>query len=193
MVSTVLAFDPGRATHSFAYAVLRDGVIERYGLVRPIAALDTTTFKTEIDSFVDRMYALIVRVQPDAVVAERFQDRGGGSKGATGEYVNIMLGSLAVAASSANRGLELVMPSTWKNWLTRQYNTGRKGAVPNMLTQLRSRWPEQINPKKRGQTRMVIHEGDAVGMALWRYEAPYMARVGGIDRLIDLNTVKIDV
>ncbi len=189
----ILAFDPGRTQESFAYALLRDGVVVRYGLVRPIASLDHELFKTELDSFVDRMCALITECHPDAVVAERFMDRGGGGKGTTGEFINIMLGCLGVAASSSNLSLDLVMPSTWKNWLTRTYNTGRKGAVRNMLTQLRARWPEQINPKKRGQTRMVIHEGDAIGLALWRHEAPYPTRVGGIDRLIDSNTVKIDV
>lgn len=191
----VLAFDPGKSQKSFAYSFVVDGTVERYGMVQTLTTLKPPEFKQEVEDFCTRIENLVLRLKPDVIVAERFMDRGGASKGSTGEFINVMLGLIAARVPG---GLELVMPATWKGWLARTYLTGKptkrqRTAVPNMWAHLRSRFPDLCWPKDKTK-RMIIHEADACGIALWRYETHFKGeRRGSIDSLVDRRTVKIIV
>lgn len=193
----ILAFDPGKNVGNFAFAFLVDGKVECYGSVIPISTMIHPVFSVDADDFYDRMVLLkksLGLTSGDIVLAERFSDRGGGGKGVTGEHINVMLGLMKAAFMPLS--LELVMPATWKGWLARTYHTGNETAkqrtvVPNMWTHLRGRFPDLVYPDDRHQ-RMVIHEGDAIGMALWRYETSE-GDVGSIDGLVDSDTIRIAV
>ena len=193
----VLAFDPGKNQTSFAFARLVDGHIKQYGLVRPITTMRHPQFSMDADDFHLRIQNLVRGfglTDSDAIVAERFLDRGGGGKGTTGEHICSMLGIMKAAIQPLP--LQLVEPATWKGWLARTYLTGKETkrqhtVVPNMWQHLRLRFPDQCWPKDKA-LRMVIHEADAIGIALWRYEnTPHQPnRVGTITHLIGDETVK---
>lgn len=206
----ILAIDPGATDStykedgslsvngSFAYALLADGVLARYGTVKPVTNLKDG-FAEDAAAFTMRIQGLVraCHLRPtDCVVAERFQDRGGASKGTTSEQVNIMLGIMAGAVSPCS--LQLVTPSTWKGWLARTYKIGKPGArqqteTRNMMTHLVSKHPKVFRPKGKAH-RMVVHEGDACGIGLWQYEtsAP-QERQGALDLLVGRSVTKISV
>ena len=188
----ILSFDPGKSPKSFAYSFMVGGTVMRYGLVRPIDSLEPARYGPESQEFFSRIKSLALETSPDVVVAERFQDRGGASKGTTGEHINLMLGLMSAALWPI--GLELVQPATWKAWLMRHYSIGkptkkRAPMLPNMWMFLRQRFPYCW--KTSIQNRIVIHEADACAIALWRYEtADMVQRYGSIDCLLDRSTVK---
>lgn len=191
----VLAFDPGKSFESFAYAIIEDGTIIRYGRIQTIRSLLRDDFEAEVARFIALLQTMIGSVKPDVVIGERFLDRGGPSKGSTGEFICIALGLIASECHHAGYPFELVMPATWKGWLARTYFIGKptkrqRTVVKNMLEHLKVRFPV-LWPKDRTK-RLVIHEADAMGIALWRYETE-AGRHGTIDRLIDHRAVKIDV
>lgn len=191
----ILAFDPGKSFESFAYALIEDGVIVQYGRISTIRSLLKNEFADEVVRFTGLVRGLLDTTKPRLVTAERFLDRGGPSKGSTGEFICIALGLIAAECRHSGHTLELVMPATWKGWLARTYAIGKptkrqRTVVKNMLEHLKVRFPVMW-PKDRTR-RLVIHEADAMGIALWRYETE-TGRQGTIDRLIDHRAVKIDV
>lgn len=189
-----LAFDPGRNVGNFAFSWLVNGVVECYGTVVPIVSLQDPEFSIDADDFSARLRVLIKSLGVTAeniVIAERFSDRGGGSKGTTGEFINIQIGLLKAAI--APLPLRLIMPAQWKGWLARTYHTGnptprQRTVVPNMLAHLRGRFPETYEDK---QDRMTIHEADAIAISLWSYEVQAQDRIGSIDNLIDRHTIRV--
>lgn len=191
----ILSFDPGKSVKSFAYALLVEGSVVRFGTVKTLEDLNAC-FLDYAASFRKRMADLVFESglgPDDLIVIERFSDRGGASKGTTGELINIMIGLLATVAVEAHVPLVLVMPSTWKNWLAKTYSTGKSTAkrptlVPNMWLHLRERFPIQCWPKDRAK-RMIIHEADACGIALWAWEKS-TGRTGSLTPLIDNCVVK---
>lgn len=190
-----LTFDPGRNVGNYAFSWLVDGTVECYGTVVPLLSLQHPDFSECADDFICRMQLLFRSLglaESDVVLAERFSDRGGGSKGTTGEFINIQIGLLKAALGS--HPLELVMPSTWKGWLARTYATGNETATQrtsarSMHEHLRWRFPETHPIEKIDQ--MTIHEGDAVAMGLWRYETSADDRYGSIDNLFDHHTIRV--
>jgi len=194
----VLAFDPGKNQGNFAFALLEDGVVLFYGTVVTISTMKHPEFSVDADDFIWRIRSLVSSLgltADDVIIAERFMDRGGGGKGTTGEHINVMLGLMKAALGPLP--LELVMPATWKGWLARTYLTGKptkrqRTVIPNMWMHLRGRFPEVCWPASKID-RMVIHEADAIGIALWRYETADPSRRGSITGLIDPEAVKITV
>jgi hypothetical protein len=192
----ILAFDPGKNVGNFAFSLLENGVVRFFGTVIPISTMKPPEFSVDADEFFDRMRSIVASIGltgDDIVCAERFMDRGGGGKGTTGEHINVMLGLMKAAIYPMP--LELVMPATWKGWLARTYLTGKpserqRTVVPNMWIHLRTRFPDVCWPKNKPE-RMTIHEADACGIALWRYEKADPENYGSITRLIDPEAVKI--
>lgn len=190
----ILTFDPGKVNGNMAYSFSVDGHIERYGSIKPLGSI-TEGFEDEVDAFAARVQRLVQEVNPDLIVAERFQDRGGRSKGATPEFVNIQLGIIAIVARPVRT--KLITPALWKNWMRRTYDTGKKTKKSkdckfkdNLL--LFKKTPGAQEVVKRDD--MVIHQADSICMNLyiWENEDPE-ARAQSLQALITTKTVKIDV
>ena len=197
--STILAFDPGKSwdeetqVGSFAYAVMREDHIIQHGLLIPFSSLTDNTV-TQALMFSARIQALLTQFKPDIVVIERFQDRGGASKGTTGEFVNLMIGNLQLTMAQANCELTMIMPSQWKTWLTRTHEIGKKSTTKNIFEYLKVQRPEAFLAKGKNKVpkgkRMVIHEGDAIGIALWAYQVKLGGQVR-LERLLLPEAVRV--
>ncbi len=204
----ILSFDPGKLVEikrkksnqlvsHFAYALLVDGTVTQYGSIKPIQTLKHPEYTEDAHAFVLRVKALVdccdLDPNTDIVVIERFMDRGGG-RSTTGEFINQMIALVAAAIYPIK--LQQEPAALWKNWLARAYKIGksttiRKCWTPNMWLFLRERFPEICWPPDAEQ-KMTIHEGDACGIALWKYETSDPQKfIGTIDQLIGPQTRKI--
>jgi hypothetical protein len=144
----ILALDPGKI--NFAFAVMEDMKVLEVGYIPCIKDLKRAAFEKESHGFRNRYFDLLEKHQPDMVVAERFMARPGGTGGAVGEYINIMLGILCTVNSSRGITTELVTSASWKNYLNSRY-----GRVETM---------------KEHFTHLSIHEADALGIAVYSME-----------------------
>jgi len=192
----LLAFDPGKSwdpekeTGSFAYAVMVDGKIIQHGLLIPLVSV--SDMDQPAVEFLVRIKALVAQFAPDMVLYELFQDRGGASKGTTGMCINAMMGLIAGELLQSGRHLVTVSPSLWKTWLTRTHGIGKKEPVKNLFEHFRATVPARVNQKGKANRakRMVVHEGDAIGIALWAYQTKYQGQVD-LANLLDLDAKRV--
>ena len=147
----IVALDPGKKNFAAATMEGRKVVETRY--LPTIKSLLWDDFTDEVKSFRDSYFKFLTEVNPDCVLAERFMARPGVQSGATGEYINVMLGIIAVVNASKGVPTHLVTSAQWKNYISARY-----GEMPKTKG-MRSHFPH-----------LSIHEADALGIAVYAME-----------------------
>ena len=122
----VLGFDPGPKNFGcFAGELIlkRSMPLLR---IKESAMLENTVqdltgdLNEHIEDFLDEMMYYLETYNPHAIVTERFMTRG--FKGATIEYVCVMIGALTTLAYSFNPKIKIITPTaaSWKNRVNKQ-------------------------------------------------------------------------
>lgn len=116
---TVVSFDMG--TKNMAYAVLTNGTLKQLGFFDDtITNLIDPYFNMDLDKFVIGFVDLLTKNKPNAVVAERFQNRGM-FRGNGSELINIMIGLMARICHERKIYFYLLTAAQWKNVFNRQF------------------------------------------------------------------------
>lgn len=144
----VLGFDPGK--ENYAWALLENGTVKQTGWVR---AQQTVTDDL---AYITDILELLEVIQPDMVIAEKYQFRG--MQSIYTELVNQMLGRLSVLVKiKLNQDLVQISPSQWKNFY--KIKKLKKGSWDI--------FPEDLNKFE------AIHQVDAACIAKYGYERWY--------------------
>lgn len=144
----IIALDPGKK--NFAFSVMEDRKVVECGYLKPLKSLKWDDFEEEAAGFRSRWFDMLLKFEPDCVLAERFMARPGGNGGAVGEYINVMLGIISTVNASKGIPTHLVTSSQWKNYLNARY-----GKVATM---------------KEHFPHLSVHEADALGIAVYAME-----------------------
>jgi hypothetical protein len=114
---TILSFDMG--VNNCAYGVLKEGKIISLGFFKnTISNLIDPYFNLDIEKFIAEFKDLLKKYQPDAVVAERFQNRGM-FRGNGSELINIMIGLMSRVCQEKKIYIALITAAQWKNRYTK--------------------------------------------------------------------------
>lgn len=116
----VLAFDPGSRNMGVSVVAVNEkgkvGVLANAILTNPI--YDLTKFGPQRDMFLTEVARWVDLYQPNGIIAERFQTRGGSSMGPLIECVSMMNGLMA---GRYNLPVKYITAATWKNEFHRRF------------------------------------------------------------------------
>lgn len=160
----ILAMDPGKA--NFAWAALKeDGTVVDTGMLKtPLASLEEPHLSRMARGYRLEVQALLAAHRPARIVVERYEQRQGpgakGQTGASGEYVNVMIGALLMIGQDPYIPVTPVPAREWKAWLGRA-TTGKQA-----LESAASVFGIHVT---KAQTAVPItdHQADACGQGLW--------------------------
>ena len=131
----VLAMDPGSRNFGIA-AVGTDGrkpiVLANAQIRFPVN--DLVKFADRREMFLEEIIPWFDRFKPRALVAERFQTRGGASMGPLIEQVSVMLGIISMITVPL-LPIRLITASTWKNAFNRRHQCDLKEIYPTVHTE----------------------------------------------------------
>jgi hypothetical protein len=124
---TILSFDMG--VNNCAYGVLKEGKIISLGFFKnTISNLIDPYYNLDIEKFIVELKELLKKYKPDAVVAERFQNRGM-FRGNGSELINIMIGLLSHVCHERKIYIALITAAQWKNRFSKCFEHLSKVAV----------------------------------------------------------------
>lgn len=157
----ILALDPG--VKNFAFAIIDDADDQVYdeptGLIPEDYLVNPSTLYAD-DRFCDYINHMIENIQPDVIVAERYQYRG--SSSVDSECINQMLGKISVLARIRSVKFVLLTPVQWKSHYRKVLGL-RKG--------------EKFNSKQSARLApSVLNEHERDALLLGRYYADTLAR-----------------
>jgi hypothetical protein len=169
----LLAMDPGK--DAFAWCLVScDGKNLSFGMLQSTIS---DIRDQHVNNHVRRFKRAITKLfdacgELDEVVVERFQQRPAKGGGGNAEYINIMIGVIAVICLKRNLRLTLVQASTWKNHMSSHYSPiiddGSKRKKFEKQTQA-ERYGYKVS--KTSKTAPIKdHEFDACGIANWIVE-----------------------
>ena len=116
---TILSLDMG--VKNCAFSVLKGKKIIKLGFVeKTISNLIDPYYNNDIDLFVKEFTGLLDTYKPNAVAAERFQNRGM-FRGNGSELINIMIGIISRICHERKIYCFLLTAAQWKNQLNRQF------------------------------------------------------------------------
>jgi hypothetical protein len=184
----VLAMDPGK--EFFAWSVLSlDGHVINTGMIKNL--LNDMTYMVmmyQITRFVKEIEWLLSKYAPTYLAVERLTPRPGMGSGATAEYVNVMIGLVYDTARRMKVGRQhAVMPSTWKQWLSRiafgataAFDASPQAFGFNHVVK---------NELKSNPFAIKEHQFDSIGLGLWTAHkvqcVPYAETDGLAERLLE--------
>lgn len=120
MAKRIISFDPGKANMAVSVIELQGNVptiLANSILECPVDHLNIG-FREGLADFLAEVEEWTTKYEPQAVIAERFQSRGGRT-GTTGEVVGIMLGALCT--HYMHLPLRLITAAMWKNEFQRKH------------------------------------------------------------------------
>lgn len=116
----ILALDPGSRNMGISLVAVNEagrvGVIANSIVTNPIH--DLTTFGPQRDTFLTEIDLWMNMFQPNGIIAERFQTRGGSSMGPLIECVSMMNGLIA---GRYQMPVKFITAATWKNEFHRRF------------------------------------------------------------------------
>jgi len=116
---TIMSFDMG--VKNCAYAVLKDKKLKTLGFFEStISNLIDPYFNMDIDKFVSEFTGLLDKHMPNAIVAERFQNRGM-FRGNGSELINIMIGLMARICHERKIYIMVIPAAQWKTQFNRNF------------------------------------------------------------------------
>ncbi len=131
----ILACDPGTSNFGVSCVGVRNekiDVIANSLLTNPIQTL-TAGFKAERTAYRDELMRWIELYDPDLIIAERFQMRGGSSAGTTIEVVATMNALLGVLTK---KPIKYVIASQWKNAFNKRWAAGDKEFLKSLYKEI---------------------------------------------------------
>lgn len=162
----ILSMDPGK--EFFAWSVLTtDGRVIDTGMVKNVVDdMRHMIMMFQVKRFIAEVTSIIKRYNVRVLAVERLTPRPGMGSGATAEYVNVMIGLVYATAKTNNLHLHYaVMPSTWKQWLSRTafgvpsgFNASPEAFGFNHVVK---------NELKSNPFAIKEHQFDSIGLGLW--------------------------
>ena len=117
--ASIMSFDMG--VKNCAYAVLKNKKLMDLGFFQAtISNLIDPYFNIDLDKFVVEFTGLLDKHKPDAIVAERFQNRGM-FRGNGSELINIMIGLMARICHERKIYIMLIPAAQWKTQFNRNF------------------------------------------------------------------------
>lgn len=177
----ILSLDPGKNSH-FAFALIDSGFCQKTGILWTIDDLTHPDFQKNYTKFGKQIRQLIQScdLNPengDIIVAERYMTRPGMNSGNTSEYINIMLGIIAMVALPVP--LVIIPSSQWKNYMRATYTIGKETTASkkksincryeNILEFLMINYPNSTQTGKK-KDWLAVHEADALGIGVYWWE-----------------------
>jgi hypothetical protein len=160
--------DPGKS--HFAWSILtHSGKVLDTGMIKNVIQdMSYLVFIAMIKNFSNEVASIICRkdINITHLAIERLTPRPGMGSGATAEYVNVMIGIVYMTAKKHGvHRFFAVMPSTWKQWLSRA--VFGKPAMFDASPQAFGFNQVVKNEKKSNPFPIKEHQFDSIGLGLW--------------------------